>query len=171
MPSRWSSLCSMAASRRNVSRLPSPASTSRRVCEVSSSVQLPELPDARMLTRRLMYSPPGHLARRLVSSLPPGAKKLLRPHHRKSAPCASIMEWRFVSNGFVEFRARGALPPRIPASRRSNLSRKKRRASAGTRSADPRPSRQSCPPGRTPVRSAAPVLRSPLRSRRATPPR
>jgi hypothetical protein len=45
------------ASRRRVSRLPSPASTSSRVREVWSKVQLPELPDARMLTRRLMDPP------------------------------------------------------------------------------------------------------------------
>jgi hypothetical protein len=31
--------------------LPSPASTSRRVCSVSSNVQLPELPEASMVTR------------------------------------------------------------------------------------------------------------------------
>ena len=57
MPSRCSTDCSITASRRSVSFLPRPASTSRRVDDVSSNVQLPELPDARMLTRRLMRSP------------------------------------------------------------------------------------------------------------------
>src|SRR5437879_2696746 len=54
MPSWRSNECARTASRRSVSRFPSPASTSRRVREVSSRVQLPELPDARMLTRRLV---------------------------------------------------------------------------------------------------------------------
>ena len=46
-----------AARRRSVSFLPSPASTSRRVCSVSSNVQLPELPEARIVMRRLIASP------------------------------------------------------------------------------------------------------------------
>ena len=42
----------MAASLASVSRLPSPASTSSRVCSVSSNVKFPELPDAKMEIRK-----------------------------------------------------------------------------------------------------------------------
>src|ERR1700674_1811635 len=52
MPSSRSTLCSTAASRARVSRLPSPASIRRRVLPVSSKVRFPELPDARMDTRK-----------------------------------------------------------------------------------------------------------------------
>src|SRR5260370_28053197 len=47
-----STVRSTAARRASVSRLPSPASTRRRVRSVSSKVMLPELPDARMETRK-----------------------------------------------------------------------------------------------------------------------
>jgi len=57
MPSRWSISCSMAAKRASVSRLPSPASTTSRVREVSSRVMLPELPDAKMEILRPIVSP------------------------------------------------------------------------------------------------------------------
>src|SRR5712664_1319302 len=52
MPSMWSTVLSTAARRARVSRLPRPASTRRRVRSVSSNVILPELPDARMDTRK-----------------------------------------------------------------------------------------------------------------------
>src|SRR5579871_3604461 len=59
MPSRRSTSRPTAARRRNVSFLPRPASTSNRVVSVSSNVQLPELPDPRMVIRRLIKSPGG----------------------------------------------------------------------------------------------------------------
>src|SRR4029077_3145998 len=116
MPSRRSTECASAARRRSVSRFPRPASTSRRVREVSSKVQLPELPDARMLTRRLMDSPPNlapqhaHFfysvalrargARTLPTPYLPAreakAKKISRPH-------ASSQKRRAHVNGFEEF--------------------------------------------------------------------
>src|SRR5579859_754703 len=52
MPSMCFTSFSTAASRASVSRLPSPASTRRRVRSVSSNVMLPELPDANMETRK-----------------------------------------------------------------------------------------------------------------------
>src|SRR5579863_4700671 len=52
IPSTCSKSFSTAARRASVSRLPRPQSTRRRVRSVSSSVRLPELPDARMETRR-----------------------------------------------------------------------------------------------------------------------
>src|SRR5271170_58729 len=52
MPSMRSTFCSIAASRASVSRLPSPQSTRSRVRSVSSKVMLPELPDAKMETRK-----------------------------------------------------------------------------------------------------------------------
>src|SRR6202045_676382 len=52
IPSMCSTVLSTAARRARVSRLPSPASTKRRVRSVSSNVMLPELPDARMETRK-----------------------------------------------------------------------------------------------------------------------
>src|SRR5262252_7746147 len=58
MPSTRSTVVSIAASRARVSRLPSPQSISRRVRSVSSNVRLPELPDARMDTRKpIVVSP------------------------------------------------------------------------------------------------------------------
>ena len=63
MPSRRSTSRPTAARRRSVSFLPSPASTSRRVRSVSSSVQLPELPEPRIVTRRLINSPGGQAPR------------------------------------------------------------------------------------------------------------
>src|SRR5690348_17762176 len=57
MPSRWSTFFSTAARRARVSRFPRPASTRRRVRSVSSSVRLPELPEARMETRKPIVSP------------------------------------------------------------------------------------------------------------------
>src|SRR3984893_2712343 len=57
MPSTWSTVLSTAARRASVSRLPSPASTRRRVRSVSSKVMLPELPDAKMETRKPIASP------------------------------------------------------------------------------------------------------------------
>src|SRR5215470_582579 len=57
MPSRpWRSF-SMLARRARVSRLPSPASMRRRVLAVSSTVMFPELPDARMETRKPIVAP------------------------------------------------------------------------------------------------------------------
>src|ERR1700730_8478739 len=50
---------STAARRARVSRLPRPASTRMRVVSVSSRVKLPELPEARMETRKPMRDPPG----------------------------------------------------------------------------------------------------------------
>src|SRR5712692_11276791 len=64
MPSSRSSPASASASRRSVSLLPSPASTSRRVRWVSSNVALPELPDARIVTRKAIASPRPGGARR-----------------------------------------------------------------------------------------------------------
>src|SRR5690348_5005981 len=105
MPSRRSIECASAASRRSVSRFPSPASTSRRVRGVSKSVQLPELPDARMLRRRLMDSPPetapqhaqrparrgpGSRATSHAARAYSPEKKRGRRHHRKSGGGASI---------------------------------------------------------------------------------
>src|SRR5438045_7200728 len=52
IPSSCSSAISQAARRARVSRLPRPQSTKSRVCSVSSSVMLPELPEARMETRK-----------------------------------------------------------------------------------------------------------------------
>src|SRR6266849_906608 len=52
IPSMCSTVRSTAASRASVSRLPRPASTRSRVRSVSSNVMLPELPDARMDTRK-----------------------------------------------------------------------------------------------------------------------
>ena len=46
-----------AASRRSVSLRLKPASTSSRVLEVSTSVQLPELPEPRLITRTAMVCP------------------------------------------------------------------------------------------------------------------
>jgi len=43
-----------ASNRRNISFLPRPASIRRAVCSVSSNVELPELPDARMETLKEM---------------------------------------------------------------------------------------------------------------------
>src|SRR5713101_5278811 len=58
MPSMWSTVLSTAARRARVSRLPRPASTRRRVRSVSSRVMLPELPDAKMETRKpIVFSP------------------------------------------------------------------------------------------------------------------
>src|SRR6267143_1015730 len=57
MPSMWSTVLSTAARRASVSRLPRPASMRRRVRSVSSNVILPELPDARMDTRKPIASP------------------------------------------------------------------------------------------------------------------
>jgi len=54
MPSRRGMLRPSASSRRNSSFLPSPASMSRDVLSVSSSVQLPELPEARTVIRNEM---------------------------------------------------------------------------------------------------------------------
>src|SRR5260370_39462858 len=54
MPSTWSTVLSAAARRASVSRFPSPASTRRRVRSVSSNVMLPELPDAKIETRKLI---------------------------------------------------------------------------------------------------------------------
>src|SRR5260221_5495637 len=48
-----------AARRARVSRFPRPASTRMRVVSVSSSVKLPELPEARMETRRPIGDSPG----------------------------------------------------------------------------------------------------------------
>src|ERR1700686_1398646 len=59
MPSRRSTSRPTAARRRSVSFLPRPASTSSRVWSVSSNVQLPELPEPRIVTRRLINSPGG----------------------------------------------------------------------------------------------------------------
>ena len=91
MPSRRSTECARAARRRSVSRFPKPASTSRRVWEVSSKVQLPELPDARMLTRRLMDSPffnaPSASCRRL--GVQPNARSKSVSSHEKMRPAAS----------------------------------------------------------------------------------
>src|SRR5712692_9770295 len=64
MPSSRSSPASASASRRSVSFLPSPASTSRHVRWVSSNVALPELPDARIVTRKAIASPRPGGARR-----------------------------------------------------------------------------------------------------------
>jgi hypothetical protein len=52
-----STFTSMAARRASVSRLPRPQSTRSRVRSVSSSVMLPELPDARMETRKPIALP------------------------------------------------------------------------------------------------------------------
>src|SRR5689334_22422515 len=52
IPSIFLRSFSTAASRASVSRFPSPASTKRRVLSVSSKVMLPELPEARMETRK-----------------------------------------------------------------------------------------------------------------------
>src|SRR5216684_2343122 len=57
MPSMCSTVLSTAASRASVSRLPRPASMRRRVRSVSSNVMLPELPDAKMETRKPIASP------------------------------------------------------------------------------------------------------------------
>src|SRR5579859_1728375 len=48
-----------AARRARVSRFPRPASTRMRVVSVSSRVKLPELPEARMETRKPMRDSPG----------------------------------------------------------------------------------------------------------------
>src|SRR5438552_2424054 len=52
IPSRWWTVLSTAARRASVSRLPRPVSMRRRVRSVSSNVMLPELPDAKMDTRK-----------------------------------------------------------------------------------------------------------------------
>src|SRR6266478_5103986 len=57
MPSTRSTLCSTAARRAKVSRLPSPASIRSRVLSVSSKVIFPELPDARMDTLKPIAFP------------------------------------------------------------------------------------------------------------------
>jgi len=91
MPSSRSTVFASAARRRSVSRFPKPASTSRRVWEVSSKVQLPELPDARMLTRKLMDSPffnaPSASCRRL--GVQPNARSKSVSSHEKMRPAAS----------------------------------------------------------------------------------
>src|SRR5512135_43661 len=51
----------IAASRARVSRFPRPASTRMRVVSVSSRVRLPELPEARMETRKPMRDSPRNL--------------------------------------------------------------------------------------------------------------
>lgn len=57
MPSSRSTVCSTAAKRAKVSRLPSPASIRSRVLSVSSKVMFPELPDASMDTRKPIAFP------------------------------------------------------------------------------------------------------------------
>src|SRR5438094_4442153 len=52
IPSMWWTVLSTAARRASVSRLPRPVSMRRRVRSVSSNVMLPELPDAKMDTRK-----------------------------------------------------------------------------------------------------------------------
>src|ERR1700687_386336 len=52
MPSMWSTVISTAARGAGVLSLPGPASTRRRVRSVSSKVMCPELPDAKMDTRK-----------------------------------------------------------------------------------------------------------------------
>src|SRR6202521_6399238 len=85
MPSRRSTLRPTAARRRSVSFLPSPASTSSRVWSVSSKVQLPELPEARIVTRRLINSPGGQARERAG---PRHNDKAERP--RQSGDCVLI---------------------------------------------------------------------------------
>lgn len=89
MPSRRSTCCSKAAIRRRVSFLPRPASTKRRVSEVSINVQLPELPDAKMLMRRLMRFP------QIGSRLSLKEKSAAPPNHRKGCTRESICSCRF----------------------------------------------------------------------------
>src|SRR3984893_9591227 len=135
IPSRRSTEWASAARRRSVSRFPKPASTSRRAREASSKVQLPELPDARMLTRRLMDSPPNlspstHAGGpqspeadiRLLAEVK-SKKYRGRTHHRKSAGHTSTNSRSFVIG---------------------NISRRAGRALDGNRRGDQPPWRQFC---------------------------
>src|SRR6266478_6649616 len=77
MPSMCSTVLSTAARRASVSRLPSPASTRRRVRPVSSNVMLPELPDASMETRKPIVHPSGNSLHSKILAAPKQILKMM----------------------------------------------------------------------------------------------